>query len=180
MEPSYFSDTDSTARACLKACYPRAVVCCSAEASESVDLLPRGLFLLIAGFPCELHSALAHDPSWSAQAGSVDVLCATLVPLTWGAEAPALVPLENTVGILSGVFDRVFAMLVLYFKDYYWSVGTACPAWHADMPTSRMRVYWLAVRRDSALPVSSWPQMGAHARAEVLRPLPLQPGLARA
>ena len=180
LRPLYFSDTDPLARACLAACYPHAKICCSAEAPTDTCFLPRGLFLLIAGFPCNLHSQLARDPDWDAQAESAELLCAALVPLTWGTEAPALVLLENTVGILSGVFPRVCALLVLRFQDYHWMVGTACPSEHADMPTRRKRVYWLAVRRDISLPVSSWPQMGLDARAGALRPLPLRSGMIRA
>ena len=174
----YFSDTCPMARACLTACYPAATILERAEHVGRARRRSLRAFLLIAGFPCDLHSALARLAVWEQQLAALQTLYAALAPLCWGADAPTVVLLENTPGILAGVFDVCCAGLLARFPAYYWMVGTACPSLHADAPTSRHRVYWLAVRRDQLSPREAWPTLEGGELSDALRPIPLRRGLA--
>ena len=175
---TFFSDLDNVSRSCLRACYPGAFVCSRAEDPSSLAHFPKGAFLLIAGFPCSPHSALARRVLWEDQVLAVDVLLAALAPLAWGDDAPTVVLLENVTGILSGVYDLLCRSLSARFPDYRWMVGVACPSLHADSPSTRGRVYWLAIRTDRLSPPEAWPRLGADETAAALQPFPLQRGLA--
>jgi hypothetical protein len=175
---AFFSDLDGVSRSCLRACYPGAFVCPRAEDPSSLARFPKGAFLLVAGFPCSPHSVLARQVLWEDQVLAVDVLLAALAPLAWGDDAPTVVLLENVTGILSGVYDLLCRSLSAKFPDYRWMVGVACPSLHADSPSSRGRVYWLAIRTDRLSPPEAWPRLGADETAAALQPFPLQRGLA--
>ena len=175
---TFFSDLDNVSRSCLRACYPGAFVCSRAEDPSSLAHFPKGAFLLIAGFPCSPHSPLARRVLWEDQVLAVDVLLAALAPLAWGDDAPTVVLLENVTGILSGVYDLLCRSLSARFPDYRWMVGVACPSLHADSPSTRGRVYWLAIRTDRLSPPEAWPRLGADETAAALQPFPLQRGLA--
>ena len=175
--PTFFSDTDPLARRGLAVQYPAAVVCEDASHPDTLLRFPRSLFLLILGFPCNAHSGLARTFTYEQKLATLSPLFEALVPLSWGAQAPAVVLIENTEGILHGVFDALCARLVLEFgKDYHWSVGLLCPSIHAGVPNSRLRVYLLAVRRDLALPASEWPKFEEQDLLQTLHPLPLRRG----
>ena len=175
---AFFSDLDGASQSCLRACYPGAHVCPRAEDLSSLAHFPKGAFLLIAGFPCSPHSVLARQVFWEDQVLAVDVLLAALAPLAWGDDAPTVVLLENVTGILNGVYDLLCRSLSAKFTDYRWMVGVACPSLHADSPSSRGRVYWLAIRTDRLSPPEAWPHLGADETAAALQPFPLQRGLA--
>ena len=176
--PLFFSDSCSLARHCLRCCWPKARVCDAAESKESLRCFPKRVFSLIAGFPCNLHSGLAHGVAFSDKLSSLDILFLALEPLRWGEDAPTIVLLENTSGILPGAFLALCARLLTTFgEDYHWSAGVACPSLHADVPTSRLRVYLLAVHKQRATDPSSWPVLEGSLYYEALMPIPMHRGV---
>ena len=178
-KPLFFSDSCPLARHCLGSCWPEATVCDVAESKESRRRFPRRVFALIAGFPCNSHSGLARGVAFSGKLGSLDILLEALEPLKWGGEAPTIVLLENTSGILPGAFLALCARLLTSFgKDYHWLAGVACPSLHADVPCCRLRVYLLAVHKQRATDPASWPVLEDRARLEALLPIPIRHGLA--
>ena len=177
--PLFFSDSCPRARHCLESCWPGATVCGAVESRESQLLFPWRVFALVVGFPCNLHSGLAHEIAFADKLGALDSLFSALTPLSWGEGAPTIVLLENTSGILTGAFLHLCARLLVEFGGaYHWSAGLACPSLHAGVPTCRLRVYLLAVHKQRATDPASWPVLEGSARLEALLPIPTHRGLA--
>ena len=175
--PTAFSEQDAAAVAFLRAAYPRATRVRLAESTEARHAFRCGLFLLIAGFPCEKHSALS-DYDWADVTRDIDRLLQALQVLasydlveTGGMDLrPVLVLLENVEGILYGAYDRLSASLWTMYSDYTWFVGWACPSEHGESPGRRRRVYWLAVRVDCLADRGDWPELTPSERLLALRP----------
>ena len=175
--PMAFSEQDAAAVAFLRAAYPRATRVRLAESTEARRAFRCGLFLLIAGFPCEKHSALS-DYDWADVTRDIDRLLQALQVLasydlveTGGMDLrPVLVLLENVEGILYGAYDRLSASLWTMYSDYTWFVGWACPSEHGESPGRRRRVYWLAVRGDCLADRGDWPELTPSERLLALRP----------
>ena len=176
--PLFFSDSCPLARNCLESCWPGVPVCNAAEGWESHRCFPWRVFALIAGFPCNVHSGLAHGIAFSGKLSALDVLFSALTPLRWEEGAPTIVLLENTPGILAGAFLHLCARLLVEFGEaYHWFAGVACPSLHASVPTRRLRVYLLAVHKQRATDSASWPVLEGSAKLEALLPIPTYRGL---